>query len=119
MTIHTDTDTSFMADDPFALDPAIAELCDGPVPAPIDWALAERLTGCSRDTYFAVLSNMLVMAGVRMLAGYRQSARRARGVRHRAIAAGVMRPPTRESAEQRHLRAIGRLGYGPYAEAVA
>lgn len=104
------TDCGLMTADPFALDPAIAELCDGPVPAPIDWVTAERLTGCSRELYFAGLANMLVMAGVRLVAGYQQSERRARGARHRAYSAGIVTPPRRRTRAQDRMADAAAFG---------
>lgn len=97
------------ATDPaFDLDPEISALCGGPVPAPIDWAQAYLLTGCTREIYYAGLANMLLMQGVRLLAGYRPTARSARSARHLAYCEGIRTPPRRQTAEDRHRAEVAR-----------
>ncbi len=78
-----------------------------PTPSFFDWPAVERATGCSRELYYAVRANMLIVAGERLVAGYMATAKKTTCARRLAYSLGAVRPepkPTR--AQEIHHDAV-------------
>lgn len=83
-----------------------------PTPSFFDWPAVERATGCSRELYYSVLANMLIVAGERLVAGYMATSTKAKGARRNAYSLGICRPEpklTREQEIHRDAEAFGLI----------
>jgi hypothetical protein len=94
------------------LDPTIAALLPTGTVSPtcFDWEAIETITGCPRELYFARMADMLLVQGARLVAGYKATANRSRGARHRAYSEGMVDAPKRETLMDRYSRQARDLG---------
>lgn len=97
------------------LDPTIAALADqaGTPADPIPWDAYLACTGVTREHYFAAMASALLMAGERLIVGYRTREAQARAARHLAYSEGAVRAPrkpTRAAEIMADARAFGLTG---------